>query len=131
MEAMKKVLVLAAVSEAATGLALLIVPSLVGQLLLGEELIGIAIPVARVAGIALIALGLACWPGSEATGTPTRALRAMLFYSLLITLYLAYLGIGGEWVGILLWPAVAVHAVLTILLGWACFNGRKTPEAKT
>ena len=48
---MKKVLVLAAVSEAATGLALLIVPSLVGRILLGAELTGVSIPVARVAGI--------------------------------------------------------------------------------
>jgi hypothetical protein len=54
---MKMVLVLAAVGEAATGLALLLVPSLVGRLLLGEELTGVAVPVARVAGIALIALG--------------------------------------------------------------------------
>ena len=44
---MKKVLVVAAVAEAATGMALLIVPSLVGQLLLGENLTGLAIPVAR------------------------------------------------------------------------------------
>ena len=42
-EAMKGALVFAAVGEAATGLALLIVPSLVGQLLLGEELSGVAI----------------------------------------------------------------------------------------
>ena len=35
---MKKVLIFAAVAEAATGLALLIVPSLVGQLLLGERI---------------------------------------------------------------------------------------------
>ena len=55
---MKNVLIFAAVAEVGTGLALLIVPSLVGQLLLGEELTGIAVPVARVAGIALIALGL-------------------------------------------------------------------------
>ena len=54
---MKRVLIFAAVGEAATGVALLIVPSLVGRLLFGEELTGIAIPVARVAGIALIALG--------------------------------------------------------------------------
>ena len=54
---MKAALVLAGVAEAATGLALLIVPSLVGQLLLGEQLAGVAIPVARVAGIALIGLG--------------------------------------------------------------------------
>ncbi len=68
---MKKVLIFAAVAEAATGLALLIVPSLVGQLLLGEELTGVAIPVARVAGIALIALGIACWPGPPLVGMLT------------------------------------------------------------
>jgi hypothetical protein len=113
---MRRVLVLAAVGEAATGLALLIVPSLAGRLLLGAELTGVAIPVARVAGIALIALGVACWPGSDADGSPSQAFRAMLFYSLLATLYLAYLGIGGERVGRLLWPAVAIHAILTTLL---------------
>ena len=47
---MNRVLVLAAVGEAATGAAMLIVPSLVGQLLLGAELTGIAMIVARVAG---------------------------------------------------------------------------------
>jgi hypothetical protein len=41
---MKSVLIFAAVAEAATGLALLVVPSLVGQLLLGEDLTGVAIP---------------------------------------------------------------------------------------
>jgi hypothetical protein len=45
---MKKVLTVAAVVEVATGMALLIVPSLVGQLLFGAELTGIVIPVARV-----------------------------------------------------------------------------------
>jgi hypothetical protein len=114
---MRKVLALAAVSEAATGVALLIVPWLVGLLLLGERLTGVAIPVARVTGIALISLGVACWPGSEAASNLSRALLAMLCYSLLATLYLAYLGISGEWVGILLWPAVEVHAILTFLLG--------------
>ena len=41
----------------------------------------------------------------------------MLFYSLLATLYLAYLGIGGERVGRLLWPAVAIHAILSLRPG--------------
>jgi hypothetical protein len=44
------------VAEGATGVALLIAPSLVGRLLLGAELAGASIPVARVTGIALIAL---------------------------------------------------------------------------
>ena len=73
---MNKVLVFAAVSETVTGLALLIVPSLVGQLLLGTELTGIAITVARVAGIALIALGVACWPGTPLVGMLTYSAAA-------------------------------------------------------
>jgi len=91
---MKRVLIFAAVGEAATGVALLIVPSLVVRLLLGEELTGIAIPVARVAGIALIALAVACWPGTQLVG--------MLTYSAAVTLYLAYLGFAGGLSGILL-----------------------------
>jgi hypothetical protein len=109
---MKIVILFAAISEAATGLALLTVPSLVGRLLFGQGLAGVAIPVARVLGIALIALGVACWPGRT-------ALCGMLTYSMLATVYLAWLGIRGEWVGPLLWPAVALHTVLTLLLGCA------------
>ena len=105
---MKNVLVLAAVGEAATGLALLVIPVLVGQLLLGVDLTGAAIPVARVAGIALIALGIACWPGPPRVG--------MLIYSGAVTLYLAYLGFAGGPGGMLLWPAVVLHAILTVLL---------------
>ena len=73
--AMKKVLVFAAVGEGATGLALLIVPSLVGQLLLGEELSGVAIPVGRVAGMALIAFRNCLLAGS-ATGRHVDLLRS-------------------------------------------------------
>jgi hypothetical protein len=105
---MKKALVFAAVSEVATGVALLVVPSFVGRLLLGEELAGVAVPVARVTGIALIALSVACWPGPPLVG--------MLTYSAAVTLYLAYLGFAGGFSGILLWPAVVLHAILTALL---------------
>ncbi len=105
---MKNALTIAAIGEAATGLALLIVPSLAGQLLLGEQLAGVAIPVARVGGIALIALGIACWPGPPLLG--------MLTYSAPVTLYLAYLGFTGGATGVLLWPAVMLHAILTVLL---------------
>ena len=117
---MKKLLTLAAAIEVTTGLALIMVPSLVGRLLFGEEVTGIVIPVARVLGIALLALGVGCWPGST-------ALCGMLTYSALATLYLLYLAIRGEWVGPLLWPVVALHGILTVLLGRAWFQSRK-PE---
>jgi hypothetical protein len=38
----------------------------------------------------------------------------MLIYNLLVTLYLADLGIRSEWGGVLLWPAVLFHAVMTM-----------------
>ncbi|HUL12767.1 MAG TPA: hypothetical protein VLU73_11450 [Methylococcaceae bacterium] len=117
---MKRVLILAAVGEAATGVALLVVPALVGRLLFGEELTGVAISVARVTGIALIALGVACWPGPPLVG--------MLTYSAVVTLYLAYVGFAGGLTGVALWPAVVLHVILTALLILASIRPK---EAKT
>lgn len=107
---MKRGLAIAAVSEAATGIALLIVPSLAGQLLFGAALTGLATTIARVTGIALIALGVACWPGASLVG--------MVIYGAAVTLYLTSIGIAGGPTGPLLWPAVIVHAILTLLMAW-------------
>jgi hypothetical protein len=115
---MKKVLIIAAVAEIAMGVALLTVPSFVGRLLLGEELTGVAILVARVAGIALIALGVACWPGPPLVG--------MLIYNAAVMLYLACVGFAGGFTGILLWPAVALHAILTAFLTRASTGDKET-----
>jgi hypothetical protein len=115
---MAKALIFAAVGEATTGLALLVVPSLVGHLLLGQQLAGAALPVARVAGIALIALGIICWPGSPLVG--------MLTYSVLVALYLAYVGFAGGSTGLLLWPAVVLHVALAALLIWTAIRRKKT-----
>jgi hypothetical protein len=114
---MKKLLTATAVAETATGVALMIVPSLVGRLLLGAELGGVSVVVARVAGIALIALGIACWPGRT-------ALCGMLTYNALGTVYFAWLALGGKWAGPLLWPAVVLHAILTTLLARAWFQSQ-------
>ncbi len=108
---LKRLLAVAAVGEALTGAALLASPALVVRLLLGAEVAGVGAAIARVTGIALIALGVACWPGP--------ATKGMLAYGGLVTSYLAYLGIRGEWAGPLLWPAVAVHAALTVALARA------------
>ncbi len=112
---MKPALILAAVGEVATGLALLVVPALVGRLLLGEELTGSAVPIARVAGLGLVGLGVACWPGTPLAG--------MLLYSAGATLFLAYLGSAGMASGMLLWPAVVLHAILTVLLAREAMGG--------
>jgi hypothetical protein len=109
--ALNKALIFASITEALTGLALVFAPSLFGHLLLGVDLSGIAIAIGRLTGIALIALGIACWPGPPLTG--------MFAYNALAALYLAYLGTAGGLTGIILWPAFALHLVLSILLGRA------------
>ena len=107
----KRVLIVAAAGEAITGLALLLVPSLVGQLLLGEGLTGVAIVVARVAGFGLVGLAISCSSLSPLIG--------MLAYSTGVALYLAYLGLAANFSGLLLWPAVALHVALSFGLGCA------------
>ena len=108
---MNIVLAVAAASEAAMGLALLVYPPIVIRLLLGAEIAGVADVVGRFAGIALIGLGIACWPNGSA-----RQLYGMLTYGTLAALYLAYVGLSGQGGGVLLSPAVVVHALLIVLL---------------
>jgi hypothetical protein len=113
-----RLLVIASSSEVATGIVLLVYPPIVIKLLFGAEIIGAGLVLSRIAGIALIGLGVACWPPAGAS----RAILGLLSYSALAMLYLWYLGIAGNFAGILLWPAVVVHAVLTGLLVWAWFK---------
>jgi hypothetical protein len=120
---MTKLLVLATVLEAATGLALMIDPSLVVRLLLGEVVSGPGMALGRITGIALLSLGLACWPGAKASGCPLP--WPVLTYNTLVASYLFSLGLGGERVGVLLWPAVAVHGFLALLLIGAWFRARQ------
>jgi hypothetical protein len=86
--------------------------------------------VGRVAGCALVALGLACWPFRDASSRPAPALVAMLTYTLLVTCYLIFLGIGGQCVGVLLWPAVAIHGLVALLLVREWFKSEQTQHTK-
>jgi hypothetical protein len=113
---MKRLLVLFAVLEAVTGLALIVAPASVARLLLGADVSGAGAAVGRVAGFALVALGVACWPSRDQVNRSAPAVRAMLTYNVLVTSYLIFLGIGSQFAGILLWPAVAAHGLITLLL---------------
>lgn len=115
---MKAVLKLAAAAEAATGVILVGFPPIVVSLLFGVGVAGFAEVVSRFAGIALIGLGLSCWPGAAGRSP----LNGMLVYGTLAALYLAVVGLGGEFAGVLLWPAVAAHVVLVVLLLRARFG---------
>jgi len=112
------ILAFAALVEILTGLALLIDARLVIAWLAGVLIADAGTLLGPFLGIALLALGLACWPERRQADSVTPAFRAMLMYSVMIALYLAYLGIGWQWAGPLLWPAVVLHAVVALLLLW-------------
>jgi len=115
----KHILAIAAAGEVVTGVILLVYPSIVVRLLLGTDIVGAGIAVGRIAGMGLLAIGLMCWPRPDAAGREA-ALLGMLTFSVLVALYLIRIGLayGG---GVLLWPAVAAHGVIALLLvrAWA------------
>lgn len=124
MVMLRNLLYFTSVAEIGTGLALIFDPRLVVALLLDAEVAGVGIPVGRCFGIALLALGLACWPSGANTRSDSPAFRAMLIYNALTALFLIYLFVVGHFAGMLLWPAVALHAVVALLLGWTWRNER-------
>lgn len=103
-----------AVAEAITGAALLIDPALVVDLLLGNNPDGADVLVARFAGIALLGLSVACWPGPPMAG--------MLLYSTSVAIFLGCLPFLGFPGGLLLWPAVVLHVLLSAFLIYSWSN---------
>ena len=114
---MKVLLAIPAVIEAATGLALLLSPSLVAALLLGASLDApAALLVGRLAGAALLSLGVACWLArDDAPGRTARAVvSAMLLYNVAAAVILSYASAGLGFFSIFLWPAIVLHAALAL-----------------
>lgn len=102
--------------ETATGLALVVVPSIVATLLLGADLSSTAVIVARGFGIALVALSIACWPGGGAPEASLQPLRGMVVYNVGLAVLLVYVSTVAGVSGPLLWPAAVVHTLVALLL---------------
>jgi hypothetical protein len=121
----RKLLIVTALVETPIGLMLLSSPPLVARLLLGASLeLPAAVIVGRIAGAALLSLGAACWLARN--DGPSRARRglvaAMLLYNCAAVGVLANAAASLSFVGVLIWPAVAVHTALVV---WciACLRG--------
>jgi hypothetical protein len=113
----KNLLIVTALAETPIGLMLLLSPPLVARLLLAASLDApAALVVARIAGAALLSLGCACWLARN--DGPNRAVRglvaAMLLYNSVAVAVLANAAAGARLVGVLTWPAVALHAALAV-----------------
>jgi hypothetical protein len=100
--------------EGATGLALIAAPGLLARFLFAASLDDGGTIMARLAGMALVSLAVACWMGRR-----SYALRAgvagMLAFNILAGAYLALLGLGETPMGPLLWPVAVVHVAMAFL----------------
>jgi hypothetical protein len=72
--------------------------------------------VARVAGAALLAIGVSCWLGRFDRHSPAQLglLIGVLIYDVAAAMLLAYTRLFMDLGGILLWPAVTLHTALAI-----------------
>jgi hypothetical protein len=112
---MKPLLTISAALESVIGLALLVTPSVLASALLGSTLeTTVGLTIARVAGAALLALGIACWLGRDnAVGARTLVV-AMLFYNTAAAAVFIHAGLGLRLSALGLWPAVVLHLALAI-----------------
>lgn len=110
-------LLVKALSEGATGIALLATPAIVLSLLLGvsqphaETLI-----TARIAGAALVAIAISCWLARYDPRNPSQngLLCGLLFYDAATAILLAFASIRWSLAGVGLWPAVALHSSMGV-----------------
>ena len=101
--------------ELIIGFTLLVIPDVVIRALIAADGGTTSTIVGRVLGGALIGLGIA---GASARGrTPERPIvLAYVVYNVSTAAVLAAAGVAGTASGILLWPVVAVHALLALVL---------------
>ena len=114
---MKLLLAVTAMLETATGLVLMVSPSVLVFVLLGSVLDGPdGIVIDRVAGAALLALGTACWlaRGVGAGGAARGLVAAMLVYNIAVAAVLVHACVGPGLSGVGLWPGVVLHLALAV-----------------
>jgi hypothetical protein len=113
----KYLLIVTAVIEGATGLALLAWPSRsVGVLLDAPLWTPATEAVGRIAGAALVALGIACWlaRGDDHTRAAKGIFAGMLFYNVAAVGVLGSASVVSALTGAGLWPGVILHSVLAV-----------------
>ena len=125
----RTLLVLSGLIEVATGIALLLAPAFVVALLLGvvPDPDAVLFVVCRVAGVALLAIGVIC--GLSRFNASTALLAGLLLYNAGVAVLLLAYAIGGHG-GLALWPAFVIHAVIALWSG-ALLSGARRKQAST
>ena len=103
-----------------TGATLFAAPSLAARLLFGSDLNASGDAVGRIAGLVMLCLAVGCFP--RASSAPP--LAPLLALSLLAVIFLVFVGLQGATIGVLLWPAAALHLILALLVARALMASR-------
>ena len=114
----KALLGVTALIEAGTGALLLFIPALTTEMLLGAALTSPeSLIVARIAGAALLSIGLTCWLERHRSGTALSVglIAGLLLYNATAGVLLAYAASVARMQGVGIWPALGLHVVL---LAW-------------
>jgi len=114
--------------EVATGLGLQILAPVVFAKLLGLHSVTVdTILIARILGAALLAIGVASWMAKSDTLNPAQfgLLIGILIYNTTASILLAYAGVVLKMIGVMLWPTVAIHAILMVW-GLSCLLPYRT-----
>jgi hypothetical protein len=114
MPTQRQLLTIATLAECLAGLALTVTPDAGVTLLLGAEPGAVGLMVGRIAGVALLALGIACWGARADSGgaAQTGTLRAITTYNAGAGLLLIAFVATGRAHGVAVWIAGMLHLAL-------------------
>jgi hypothetical protein len=127
----RQLLTIATVAECLAGLALMVTPDAIVRLLLGAEPGEVGLMIARIAGVALLALGIACWGARASSGDAARAstLRAITVYNAGVGLLLIAFVATGKAYGVAVWIVGLLHLALAV--AFAASAWRLIPASAT
>ena len=97
--------------EVIVGALFLTVPDVPCLLLFGAKPEAIGVPLGRFAGIALVALGIACLPSRDA-GSRRNVVLDLLAFNAGVAILFAWVAVASALHGFLLWPAVILHTII-------------------
>jgi len=113
----RRLLTITGILEAATGLILISLPAFPIELLLGIVIAApAALVIARLAGLALLVIGIVCYLARhDQTSSASRGVvMGILIYNIGVAALLAYAGFALKLAGLLLWPVVVLHTALAV-----------------
>jgi hypothetical protein len=120
-------LIVTAFVEAGAGLCLLVLPALPIALLLGlTQAAPETLLVCRIAGAALLCIGIASWlaRNDHRTSAQLGLVIGILLYDVAAAVLLGFAGVALNMVGLALWPAVVLHALLAAWCFAECLSSR-------